>query len=407
MSEEQKGPQVLSRRDLLRRAAVSAAAAGVSAAGVGLKFRGGQAQDATPAAMPTPEPLDTTTGSYSTPEATPTPEVLNQFPTEYGFNTHIFANPPGEIAHLGIQTFENTIDQLAAEGQQIVRFTLRNWELAAQEDENGIHWNKENLAIYDRAIDYAKSKGIKVFLVTNLPDFAKDYLTSACKRVAKEYYTFLAERYRGQVAYWQIFNEADVHDYQKYEEIKTFDEGYAEKFAGIVAEGAAAIKAADPGTQVTTNVSGWIGTEGDMQERWFKFFDPVHQSLDFLTVDLYPDDNIHEIGYLPHRIKNLQNRYSDVANGLIKRVAVGEIGLPTSKFTEEKQGHFLSEAIKVLKQGEVKPLMILPYEYIDESGTGNEGTFGLKRKDGSKKTSYDVVIDEMHTDEVTTEQAPQ
>lgn len=323
----------------------------------------------------------------------PTKTTASTLPQpEFGFTTHLYiANNP-----LNLTLFRQNVDDLVAGGQTWIRVNIWDWEIAAEGNpRTTIIWNTNNLAIYDQAFNYALEKGLKIFLVTNTPIYSDilNFSPSEYHTLTANYHQFLSQRYAGKINVWQIFNEADTHDYHNYFALSGLTSNYLNELNQVVGIARSAIKQNDPQANVTMNSTGYPLTD-QIQNRWFQFFDVLNTNLDFLTLDLYPDVNRvdSEMAIMGQRVINVRNRYN-------KPVAVGETGLctRTSLFTEEDQAHYLPLYVENLKIAQ--PNLILVYEIQDENNLPNdcEGSFGLKRVDGTKKPSYEVVLAAMST----------
>lgn len=305
--------------------------------------------------------------------------------TEFGFNTHLSA----ANNNLDLNKFKSNIDELVANGQRWIRVNIIDFEVANPlsnpTSSNKIEWNTANLAAYDQAIDYAISHGIKVFLVTNTPSFAANYPLSDYQALTAEYHSFLANRYRGKIAVWNVFNEADVHNYTDYGPV-TLSPTYLSNFNSVLASARSAIKTQDQGILITTNAGGYPLND-TLIANWYQFFDAIKDNLDIISVDMYPAPNMDEVVKLNTRIEEISSRYS-------KDVAVAEIGLCTTTptYTEEGQQNYMVQSINNLKLSSAK--IVLLYEIMDENTLSNtcEGTFGIIRTDGIKKSSFAPIM---------------
>lgn len=305
-------------------------------------------------------------------------EVLKDSPIRYGFNTHMRAEPgPGE--NLTLERFKSDVDLLASKNQKWVRFNLMSEEVTNAGTTASVDWNEDNLAVYDEAVNYAKAQGLQVFLVTNVPDFAKDFSLEDYKNVAEQFYTHLAERYAGKIDVWQIFNEPNVHHYRDYRQINTMSEEYLRELSEIVKLASGAIKSADPTSRTTVNFSRWVGNQSKSAELFgqgVKMYDLIAADIDCITLDCYPDQDASEIARLPTYVERISSNYS-------KPVIIGELGLPTTGTqSAADQGNYTSQAIHSLVGGPRKPEAIILYELRDETTTGNptENSFGFLNK---------------------------
>lgn len=332
----------------------------------------------------------------STPEPISSPELLDDTATEFGFNTHIYTHEvPGE--NHTIEMFKQNVDQLAANNQEWIRFNLRDWEVIGSADSDSIEWN-EKMAVYDEAINYAKEKGLKIFFVVGGPAFAKEMDRNTYRKTIESFYRQLATRYKGKIDIWQIFNEADIHNFRNYEFSLDYqrNEEYLGELADMISAANSAIKEVDPNTLTTANISRWVGHKTDLLEKGDFFFDRV-SDVDVLSLDLYPDDDMNEISRLPEYVEHFRNRYH-------KPVFVAELGLPTSgRFTEDDQAKYIRASIDSLKGGRMKPMGLLLYELTDETTAQpqHENTFGFEHSDGTPKKAFDTVLEAMQKDKPT------
>lgn len=329
--------------------------------------------------------------------------------TEFGFNTHIIPSNP----NLDISRFKANIDRLAQNGQKWVRFNVYDYDIASEAagavipsptptntppptvntvlglSSNPIQWNTTNLSIYDSAIDYALSKGLKIMLVTNTPSYAKNYTLDDYKSLTDVYYQFLANRYKGKVAVWQVFNEANVHNYTDYSPISSLDPTYLSNLTGVITVAKNAIKAQDTNALVTTNVGGFPLND-TLVSNWYQFFDAVKDTVDIVSLDMYPGTDLTEISRLSNRIDGFQTRY-------MKDVVVTETGLCTlvGSYTEADQQNYVTLSVNNMKLSSAK--LILLYEIMDESSQSSscEDFFGIVKNDGTEKSSYAPIMSDM------------
>lgn len=304
-------------------------------------------------------------------------------PIEYGFNTHMSANP-SNYENLTLEAFKEDIVRMKEMGMNWVRFNVWEWELAEQ-----------YLEKYDEAIKFAHEAGLKVFLVTNVPGLSeKGQNIESDLRATRDYYQRLVPRWKGQVNVWQVNNEPDDHEYDDYARIKNnevYPIGYLAAYSRIVAEASQTIKSIDPEARVTINVSLWQGSDPGIRYEEAALFDAVKQSIDYVTLDFYPDTSEEAINTLQNQVAYFHYRYN-------LPVLVGELGLPTGdgRFSETDQGIFVSKAIDSLQSGRVRPEAILLYEFRDEAmRAGTEASFGFNYADGTPKPGFNQVIEEI------------
>src|SRR5262249_12938253 len=115
-------------------------------------------------------------------------------PPETGFNTHLRGTG------LTPDDFTADVDDMVNHQQRWVRLNVfedvASWDTSALQ----LVWNQDALTEYDNAISYAVSKGLKIYLVTNTPSFARNFATDVYLNVTFQYHQFLASRYQGKIA---------------------------------------------------------------------------------------------------------------------------------------------------------------------------------------------------------------
>jgi len=362
--------QKLSRRDFLRLS--GRAGAGLVAYGVNIPF-----QQITPDLGQTPV--------VRTPEPMATPEY-EQLPMEFGFNTHLHAEP-GLNQNLDLEQFKRSVDFLVQNNMQWIRFDIREDQVINMSGTTHMNWKERSLETYAEALDYAKSRGLKTIVPIAVPGGITQGLTHEEYIIfAGNFYGELAQQMQGKIDIWQIFNEPDVHNYRNYgEEFREMPEEYLQNFAEVVAVASNAIHAVDPNTQTTVNMSWWFASGRDLQNEGRRLFGVVADSIDVITLDFYPDVNLEAIIQMPQII-------SDFSAEFHKPVIVGELGLPTSRFSEEDQGKYMGLAIGMLRSAPTQPQAVLLYELVDQQAiSGNEGSFGFLDAAGTPKASWEMI----------------
>lgn len=321
-----------------------------------LLFGGKTAMDFLAACSPSPS-------SSGKPEKG-TPETLKQTPLEFGFTTHVHVDPkPGQ--NLTLETFKKSVDRLSAAKQGWIRFNIWEWEVAKTGNPTSIEWNEENLKKYDEAVDYAQKKGLKIFGVMSLPNFAEKYNLNEYENFAGIYAEYLARRYKGKVGVWQMFNEADRHRYRTYNLFDSPEDSYLNELNVITEQMNNAIKRADPTAKTTMNITPWdLGP--NLLSQGTRFFNAVGSSIDYMTLDLYPGNDISLINALPVYVAYFSKYFN-------KEIIVGELGMPTGdgRFTEADQAKYVPMMVDSLAKGLVKPRAILLYELTDETSAGS------------------------------------
>lgn len=311
--------------------------------------------------------------------------------TEYGFNTHLnTTGGNGYWENLTLDFFKNTVDDLVANKQQWIRFNIAPWESSTGGNASQISWNETAMQKYDEAIQYAKSKGLKIYLVTATPDFANSFPPNDYTSTTIKYHTDLANRYKDKITIWQIFNEADVHNFKGYAllDSSALTSAYLTDFKTNFVAAKNAIRSIDPNVQFASNVTGYpLGTS--TYDRWNTFFDVIAPELDILALDIYPRGTSD--------ISLVKSASIGIASKYLKPIIIAETGFPTNAgtFSETDQVNLLSQTVEQLRAS--MPIAILYYQYADTLPTTDktESSFGIVKADGTKKTSYSSVMQTM------------
>lgn len=329
--------------------------------------------------------------------------------TEFGFDAHIrlSQDPPGLPGIIsGVERIKRNIDELTANKQQWIRFNLLSSDFNLQ------NWDERKQYVID-VIDYAKSKGLKVMLVTdyyprNKSDnkVAQDAPISCFIDGWKNYMERLGNDLNGKVDLWQIYNEADTHNFRNYSTIvgsapaslplySTYED-YLNDFEKIMEVSSQTLKRINPANKITHNSSG--GVSDDWVALWFDFWDRMAKHSDIISLDLYPE-NTDDLNLLWKKIRQMRERYD-------KPVAIAETGTCSlaPHRSEQKQKDLLLQYITHAKMG--NPSMLLLYEIHDEMDkekiAGREAiscvkTYGIKYFDHTKKAAFDDVMKLMQT----------
>jgi hypothetical protein len=318
--------------------------------------------------------------------------------TAFGFTTHIRATKDDKENHTLAQ-FKKNVDLLSAYKQQWIRLPIVDREIAPSGTADKIKWNQENLKTYDAAITYANEKGLQVMLTTNVPSYGSEYQLDEYKKLTKNYYTFLAKRYKGKVAVWQLFNEPNVHSFRNHKlDPKLLDDAqYVAELEAILQVADESINKIDKKAKTTTSVSHWIGaqTGDEFLIKSTRLFDRVGEPLDAVTLNVFPDRNLEEISRLPEYVEYFEKRYD-------KEVIIGEVGVSTKKnagFSESDQAIYMTLAVSTMRNAEYHPSVLFYYELMDENlytdTLDHENFYGVLYADGKKKSSFDLIIASM------------
>lgn len=343
---------------------------------------------AQPTATQTSTPTESAQPNTATPEPTAVqiaearrmPEWLKDNTIEFGFNTH----------PLSVQDGKQEVEILATMGQKWNRFPVREDEVTNISGPDMVNWNRSGLEKNDQLIRLNQEAGLRVMIPTALPGFNRSFTHGERVRFARNYFGGLADRWNGQVAVWQIFNEPNVHDYIDYHDFgnQPMNDEYLAQFAEVVKAAREGIFAADPSALVTVNMSYWFGRpKRNNLDDARRLFAAVANDIDVLTVDFYPDDE-SDVGKIPEIIETLQRETG-------KKVIIGELGLSTDTSGLDQQINLMTKAIDVLKSAKILPKAILFYELRDQGVRGHEQTFGILDTQFNPKPSFVPIANDM------------
>ncbi len=313
--------------------------------------------------------------------------------TEFGFNTHLnAAGSAGYVENLNLDFFKRTVDDLANHNQKWIRINIAPWEAAVSENAGIISWNQDAMLKYDEAVNYAKSKGLKILLVTSVPDYALSYSDQDYTQATARFHSELANRYKGKIDIWQIYNEPDAHHFKGYRLITSSEvtTEYLDSLKTNFAASRDAIKQIDPNVKFTSNVTGFPLTT-ETFNNWQKFFGAIASELDIISLDIYTQ-NQSDISLLKNAVGSVLVSYN-------KPVLIAETGAPTAdgRFTEANQADLMVATINELKS--TNPLAIIFYEYADTIPDTNktESSFGIVNAQGTPKSSYEPIMAAMQS----------
>jgi len=296
--------------------------------------------------------------------------------------------------YLDLSNFKRNVDELTSQGVLWIRLPIFEWEIAGRPGtKDNIPWNSSALSKYDEAINYAKSKGLKIWLSHAFPNWAKDYSHEDYKKLVENFVNFLSSRYKNKIDIWQVFNESDIHNFKTYECLvkpdcrapESFPSGYLDQLKDILSTAKKTIKQNDPHVIITTNVGGYP----PFPQSWKAFFDAISPEINAISLDIYPEKDEVIINSLPQKISEYRTRYN-------KPIYIAETGMQTYSYSEEEQKIYLLRYLERLKEGRANLIFLYEYQNSspenspDESDT--EAAFGIKKRDGSKKLAYNEVI---------------
>jgi hypothetical protein len=280
---------------------------------------------------------------------------------------------------IGTRSFDADVSRITALAGGWVRFAVlpvdvvHDWNVGAS-----IVWDAGALDEYGGALDAATAAGLKICLltvtgVTGVPD--RTYLD-----VMESYWRVLARRFGDRVDVWQVFNEADGTDFKDHTELPHgVDPAYLDRLNTALSSARRAIHSESPGVALTTNAGGFP-VDDATESRWHTYFGGISDSLDLLTVDVYPELSPEAIASLPRRLRTLKDAFD-------KPVAVGEFGLPTGpgRFSEAQQSTSLCDTLHALVGSVAEHLII--YQLRDEGHGSPTDGFGIFDATGSPKSA--------------------
>jgi len=271
------------------------------------------------------------------------------------------------------------IDTLASWNQRLVRCGLPSWLLAPGPGEWSNSWSK----FYREAITYARNRGLLINLVLpGAPDWAQQFNYGEYVRSCQWFWSGMADHFGDEVSVWQVYNEADSTHYRHFTSVEPTGT-YLSEFSSLVGKAHAIL--ASPGSLVTTNLSGWPMND-QREQHWKTLLDVLAPSMDLVSLDVYPADNLQQIDLLPQRIDRVRGRYG-------MPVFIAEVGLqtPPGGWTEGDQKRYLTTTIRRLRTSELWGICI--YQLRDEVSPAH---FGVQRADGSPKAGFTDVMRELH-----------
>lgn len=330
-----------------------------------------------------------------------------------GFTQHLYING----SQNNLNQFYNAVDRIYSQNfaKPIIRIPLYDIETFPRTNINSfdincntlspVNCNPTNLNVYLQAINYAKSKGLKVLMVTNVPSFAKlysnpvnswevKYSASTYYSIAADYYNNVSAFFGGLVDVYQIFNEANIHVYDSYSFLGTnliYNNRYMSQLSKIIKDASIIIKKANPNAKIIIN-SGGYPFNNTAVNAWIYYFDRLAPLVDQLGLDLYPDDNTTSIGLISSTINTLINRYP------LDKLSITEIGMCTDtvRFDEAEQAQFVSQYLDIIKQTNVENVYVYQLTDNDTLAAPCENNFGIVKADNTEKTSYPTIMNKLN-----------
>lgn len=319
---------------------------------------------------------------------------------EFGFSVGLDVDLPMTAQQYedSLTILKRDIDIMAANNQTWVRLGIPAWAVAwydgnmdfkvgTTDDTQEI----EVLTYYERAIDYIRGSGLKLYLVlTEVPFQDSQFSQTEYTNHAQEYWTYIANRIANRAEVVQIYNEAQQYHYRFYN-TPTDSAAYWAEMSNMLGIARNIFKTANPAIQVTTNGAGYPVTPA-READWLEFMDAVHSNLDVIALDLYPEDP-EEIPYLATSVANAKARYN-------KPVIIAETGRhgypdgfePEPSRTYAGQEENIVKYMDTLRGSDAYAVML--YELRDSGTDTNDGEdmFGILDNSGVKKPSFDGIM---------------
>lgn len=306
--------------------------------------------------------------------------TVSNYPTGLGFT---IASPLQQSYKQSVKD----IDKIYALGGQWVRFGYSAQDLIGGWG-NPVWLKEKPLSLLVKTLKYIKSKNMKVCFLT-VEGYLGDVSHDEYLFYMSQYWRLLAKSVAQYVDVWQVYNEPDGWHYRDYSNVSDLSNieqvAYYKELAGSIKACRAIVKSYNSKIRITTNLSGWPIND-DMEANWIRELDIIHESLDVITIDAYPEGNETEIRELPNRLSRLKNRYG-------KNVMIGEIGMQTCTTCYPLQ--YAADSIKLwvnyIPHKDVEAMIFYTLRDTTNDNDG-EDSFGIMTFDGSpKQYVYDTM----------------
>lgn len=352
-----------------------------------------------------------TGGAMIDPSASPSKDSVAGLPGRSGIPG---ISGPGAVASedaspepdLGVQVFalwrdwedhERLMDQVVAAGSHWMRFDVGWCSLEERGPELISTWYQDRL---DAVVDAAEERGISLLAtLTCSPSWARsDGRSRALPENPAQYgrvAEYLADRYRGRIAAWELWNEPDCLDLG-------CANGSPERYVPVLKAGYTGIKDGDPdATVLSGGISGinlpWITA---------MFRAGAGGYLDALAVNPYQNPSKAPPTQPP--APGFEDRYrltnAGAAHDLLSRLGYPdmpiwftEVGwstgrVPAPRFdgvAPQVQAEHLTEAVDLVRRNYPYVTHVFWFCLRDrDDSTPNENGFGLLRLDETPKPSY-------------------
>ncbi len=245
----------------------------------------------------------------------------------------------------------------------------------------------------DAVVAGARARGIKVLgVLSQIPVYARPAgtglnfgpNTDSQRAVFARFSREAAERYRGRIQAWEVWNEPNLTGYWA-------PAPNASDYVRLLAATTAAIRSADPGAVVVTGGTGGKGRTTDVEARaWIQQVYDNGGRAHFDAVGLHAftsplNNNIGEIMLLA-QYRAVLDRNGDYTKELWM-TETGTTTRGTMSTSEQQSANWLVETLRAWQQVHHRgPAFV--YTLNDSGGSDREGYFGLFRTDGSAKPAY-------------------
>ncbi|WP_409484480.1 hypothetical protein [Arsenicicoccus dermatophilus] len=279
--------------------------------------------------------------------------------------------------------FRRDVDRLVALHQQWIRYDVPSWVIAPRGTATTIEWDDAAVEEQREAIRYAKSRGLKVMIVTSgAPDWSARFTTEEYVAASRRYWAGLREAVGPWVDVWQVFNEADTTHHRTFTKVSPTP-AYLEQLRTLLGVARDVLAGGDGGRPITTNVTGWP-CDAAAARRWQSYFSVLGEYLDVVSVDAYPGTDSALVGALPGHL-------AELARETGRPVYLTEFGLQTAPgtFSAAQQERAYLELLAAVAHAEVP--VVLAYELRDTERPHAPAGFGILTAQGQPKPGYPAV----------------
>lgn len=356
-----------------------------------LTRNGGEGAGATataPASMPPAAPTTVETGPVAAPAAaTSQPPVTIAAASSPRGNRVGFAITGTRLLFQSKAEQEKDLDLVAASGAKWIRVDAAPAQFTWV-GPNQYHWDP-----LDTVVAAAEKRGIKVLaVISQLPVYARPAgslssygpQTEAERAAFARYSSELAKRYKGRIAAYEIWNEANLSHYWS-------PAPSASNYVKLVVATNKAIKDADPQATVMSAGTGWSWIETDPKPiTWIHqlYGNGLKGHVDAFAVHAYSmpwQQNWRgELGQMGDYRKAV-DQHDPGRPMWLTETGTTTGGSPSG--TEQQAADYISEIINDWERlPNTGPLFF--YTLEDHGGADREGHFGFIRTDGTAKPAY-------------------